>query len=242
VKVPATAMVLAAGLGTRMRPLTLDRPKALVELAGKTLIEHMLDRLAEAGVERAVVNLHAFADLLESRLKARREGPQVIFSDERAALLETGGGVKAARPLLGEDPILIANIDSVWTGGEGALRRLCAGFTPGAMQARLLLAPTAGSIGFDGPGDFFLEADGRLRPRRSDPDAKTAPFAYVGVHVADPQPIYASPLASFSLFPIWAAAAAQGRLYGETLDGGWMHVGDPAARAAAETRLAPERA
>jgi MurNAc alpha-1-phosphate uridylyltransferase len=231
-------MVLAAGLGLRMRPLTNDRPKALVEVGGRALIDHMLGRLAEAGVAEAVVNVHAFADGLEGHLGARKGPPRVIVSDERDALLETGGGVKKARPLLGEGPIFIGNVDSVWISrGAPALVRLGAAFDPGAMGALLLLTPTAAALGFDGPGDFFMDAEGRLTPRRGR-GFESAPFAYCGVHVADPQPIYACGSARFGLFPLWAEMAAAGRLYGQVLDGDWMHVGDPLARDAAEARLA----
>ena len=146
--VPHTAMVLAAGLGTRMRPLTNDRPKALVEVGGKVLIDHMLDRLADAGVQRAVVNVHAFADRLIAHLQARSHGPEIAISDEREhpLPLETGGGIKAARDALGDAPILVANIDSVWLeDGEPpaqAIRALCNGFDPAAATARLMLVPS----------------------------------------------------------------------------------------------------
>ena len=171
--VPKTAMVLAAGLGTRMRPLTDDRPKALVEVGGKALIDHMLDRLAEAGVERVVVNLHAFADRLIAHLKARTDGIGIAISDERAhpRPLETGGGVKFARALLPETPILVANIDSVWIeDGEppaSAIQRLCEGYDPARMAARLMLARMERTSGFDGAGDFKMEADGALVPAAS---------------------------------------------------------------------------
>ena len=161
--IPVTAMVLAAGLGTRMRPLTDDRPKALVEVAGRALIDHVLDRLADAGVERAVVNVHWFAERLERHLAARGRGPAIAISDERAQLLETGGGLKKAAPLLGPDPVFVANIDSVWTDngreGNSALNQLARLWNPSTMDAALLLARREGSIGFEGDGDFFL-ADG----------------------------------------------------------------------------------
>lgn len=233
-----TAMVLAAGLGTRMRPLTDDRPKALVEVDGRALVDHMLDRLAEGGVTRAVVNLHAFADRLETHLRARRSAPALAFSDERAAPLETGGGIRHARPLLGDDPILVANIDSVWIEtGRPAVAELRARFDPERMDALLLLTPTDSAMGFDGPGDFHMDTDGRLTPRRVAGTA-TAPFAYIGVHATRPDAIYAHPPGKFSLMPdIWGAMAAAGRLHGVVLEGQWMHVGDPAARDAAEARL-----
>ncbi len=235
---PAGAMVLAAGLGTRLRPLTLDRPKALVAVGGRPLIDHMLDRLAEGGVTRAVVNVHAFADALEAHLAARAGPPEIRISDERTAPLETGGGVKKARPLLGDAPLFVANIDSVWTSsGPSAVGRLGEAFDPARMDALLLLTPTGEALGFDGPGDFFLDDDGRLTPRRAT-GASGAPFAYCGVHVANPAKIYACPEVRFGLYPLWADMAAAGRLYGQVLDGAWMHVGDPLALRAAEERLA----
>jgi MurNAc alpha-1-phosphate uridylyltransferase len=233
--VPTTAMVLAAGLGTRMRPLTNDRPKALVDLAGRSLIDHVLDRLAEAGVDRAVVNVHWFADRLEAHLAARGRGPVIVISDERAELLETGGGLKKAAPLLGPEPVFVANIDSVWTDRGDALGDLARLWDPARMDAVLLLARREGSIGFEGGGDFFLGDDGRLTFRGNAPEA---PFAYMGVHITRPGYANAGPDGPFSLSPLWRASAAAGRLYGCVLDGDWMHVGDPQARDAAEAKLA----
>lgn len=241
--VPETAMVLAAGLGTRMRPLTDDRPKALVEVGGRTLIDHMLDRLAEAGVKRAVVNVHAFADRLVKHLDQRRSGPAIMISDERGhpLPLETGGGLKHARETLGEAPILVVNIDSVWREpGEPpahAIRDLCSAFDPARETARLMLARMERTSGFDGPGDFFVEAGDRLVPRRV-VGAPSAPFNYMGVHLVDPRPVYAHGETAFGLFPLWAAWAAEGRLAGQLMDGDWMHVGDPEALRTAEARLA----
>ena len=236
---PKTAMVLAAGLGTRMRPLTDDRPKALVEVAGRALIDHVLDRLADAGVERAVVNVHWFADRLERHLAGRGRGPDIVISDERAELLETGGGLKKAGPLLGPDPAFVANIDSVWTDngreGNSALNQLARLWNPSIMDAALLLARREGSIGFEGNGDVFLADDGRLTFRG---DAPEAPFAYMGVHICRPDYVAAGPEGPFSLSGLWRRSAAAGRLYGCLLDGDWMHVGDPGARDEAEARLA----
>jgi MurNAc alpha-1-phosphate uridylyltransferase len=236
-------MVLAAGLGTRMRPLTDDRPKALVEVGGRALIDHVLDRLAEAGVERAVVNVHWFADRLEAHLKGR-ERPAIAISDERAELLETGGGLKLARPLLGDDPIWVANIDSVWTApahlqGVDALHRLAELWDPERMDAALLLAQREQSIGFEGRGDVFLAEDGRLTFRG---DAPSAPYAYMGVHIAKPGLVDDGPDGPFSLTQIWRRLADEGRLFGAVLDGFWMHVGDPASRDQAEARLRADAA
>lgn len=232
---PATAMVLAAGLGTRMRPLTDDRPKALVEVGGRALIDHVLDRLVQAGVERAVVNVHAFADRLEAHLR-RRTDMEILISDERAALMETGGGLKQARALLGDAPILVANIDSVWTeGGTPTLTRLIQAFDPARMDDLLLLVPVENSLGFGGPGDFFIAPEGALAHRGG---AERAPLAYMGVHMLDPRIIDTWPAGPHGVFPHWMAMAACGRLHGVVADAVWMHVGDPAARDAADARLA----
>ena len=232
---PSTAMVLAAGLGTRMRPLTDDRPKALVEVAGKPLIDHMLDRLADAGARTAAVNVHYFADRLEDHL-SRRAHPRILISDERDQLLETGGGMKKARALLGEEPIWAANIDSVWTeGSTPALTALAHAWDPRRMDACLLLAPLERTLGFDGKGDFFLGEDGQLSHRG---DRPAAPYAYIGVQIIKPQAVDDGPEGPFSLFGVWMRMIAQGRLYGVALDGFWMHVGDPGAVRAAEAKLA----
>jgi len=236
---PTTAMVLAAGLGTRMRPLTDDRPKALVEVAGRALIDHVLRRLGESGVQRAVVNVHWFAERLESHLRARADGPEIVISDERAELLETGGGLKKAAPLLGAEPVFVANIDSVWTDngapGDTALNQLARLWNPSIMDAALLLAQRENAIGFEGGGDFFLGDDGRLTFRG---EAASAPFAYMGVHICRPDYVADGPEGPFSLSGFWRRSAAAGRLYGCVLDGDWMHVGDPEARDAAEAKLA----
>ena len=232
---PKTAMVLAAGLGTRMRPLTDDRPKALVEVGGRALIDHVLDRLAEAGVERAVVNVHWFAERLEGHLAARARGPEIIISDERTELLETGGGLKKAAPLLGHEPVFVANIDSVWIDRGDALNQLARLWNPSIMDAALLLATREGAIGFEGDGDFFLADDGRLTFRGEE---WSAPFAYMGVHITRPDYAAAGPDGPFSLSGLWRESARAGRLFGCVLDGDWMHVGDPQARDEAEARLA----
>ena len=232
---PQTAMVLAAGLGTRMRPLTADRPKALVEVGGRALIDHMLDRLAQAGVERAIVNVHAFADRLEAHLAQRPGAPVITISDERAELLDTGGGLKAAAPLLGDEPIVTANIDAVWIErGRPALEALAAAFDPSQADACLLLTRTQSALGLDGPGDVFMSADGRLSFRG---EAARAPYAFCGVQLFKPGLAAAEPDRVFSTSRIWRRLAAQGRLTGVELEGEWMHVGDPTARDAAEARL-----
>lgn len=229
---PDTAMVLAAGLGTRMRPLTDDRPKALVEVAGRTLIDHVLDRLVQVGVKRAVVNVHAFADRLEAHLGSRTD-LDIVISDERAELLETGGGLKKARPLLGHAPILVANIDSVWTD-DAALGRLVAAWDPDRVDDLLMTIPLEQTIGFDGPGDFSISPEGQLTHRGA---AASAPLAYMGVHMISPRTIEGWPEGRHSAFQHWMAMAGRGRLHGVSVDGVWMHVGDPTARDAAEARI-----
>jgi N-acetyl-alpha-D-muramate 1-phosphate uridylyltransferase len=231
---PTVAMVMAAGLGKRMRPLTDHRPKALIEVGGRALIDHMLDRLEAAGVTRAVVNVHAFADQLEDHL-ARRRSPEILISDERAMLLETGGGLKRARAMLGEAPIWVANSDYVWVEGrDDALGMVAYAWDPARMDACVIVVPKARTLGFDTPGDFFREASGALTHRGAHAEA---PLHCFGVQILDPQRVYEVADETFSLFRVWEAAQARGRLFGVVPDGYWMQVGDPAALAAAEARL-----
>lgn len=232
---PKTAMVLAAGLGTRMRPLTNERPKALVPVAGKPLIDHVLDRLVAAGVETAVVNVHHFADQMEAHL-ARRTDLKVLISDERAALLDSGGGIQAARPLLGEAPVFVANIDSLWVeGARPALETLKAAWDPQAMDLCLLLVPRGQGLGFEGPQGFFRDEAGRLTHSTA-PEPPT-PFANIGFGIMKPQILDGEGHGAFSIVPVWHRLQMRGRLFGAVMDGYWMHVGDPAAREAAEARL-----
>lgn len=232
---PTTAMVLAAGLGTRMRPLTDTLPKALVPVAGKPLIDHVLDRLKAAGIERAVVNVHHYADQVEAHLKGRRD-LEVLISDERAGLLDSGGGIRHAADKLGRDPILLTNIDSLWIEGETpALETLKRAWDPEKMDLLLLLVPRGHGIGFEGPEGFFMDAAGRLT-HSTDPDVVT-PFANIGFGIMKPQVLDAEPAGAFRIQPVWHRLQAQGRLYGAVMDAFWMHVGDPEARDAAEQRL-----
>ena len=231
---PKVAMVLAAGLGRRMAPLTDEGPKALIEVGGRALIDHALDRLAAAGVTRAVVNVHAFADRIEAHLKGRRD-LEIVISDERAQLLETGGGVKRARPWLGEEPIWAANSDYVWTEeGTAPLDLLAGAWDARRMDACVIVVPKARTLGFDTPGDFFMAADGALTHRGAE---AAAPLHCFGVQTLDPTRVYARPQARFSLLEVWLAAAEEHRLFGVTPGGQWMQVGDPAALAAARARL-----
>ncbi len=235
---PKIAMVLAAGLGTRMRPLTDDRPKALVEVGGKALIDHMLDRLAAAGVETAVVNVHYFADRLEAHLAARMAEnplPRIVISDERPQALETGGGVKHALPLLGDAPVWVANIDSIWLEDASAIDAVAHAWNPATMDVCLMLASTTESLGFHDTGDVFLGDDGAVRFKEP---GEIAPLVYVGVHICKPQVVADGPEGPFSLLPIWKALARDHRVHGVAPAGVWMHVGDPGARDVAEARLA----
>jgi len=231
---PPCAMVLAAGLGTRMRPLTDTMPKPLVRVAGKPLIDHVLDRLADAGIEKAVVNVHHFADQV-SRHLARRTLPRIVISDERGLLLGTGGGIRKALPELGDGPFFHINSDTIWIDGvKPNLARLAKAFDPAAMDALLLLSPTAGSIGYAGRGDFAMAQDGRLT-RRGELDV--APFVYAGAAILLPSLFAHAPKGEFPLTEIFERAAEKGRLFGLRLEGLWMHVGTPDAIADAEAAI-----
>ena len=231
---PKTAMVLAAGFGTRMRPLTDRMPKPLVSVAGKTLLDHVLDRLTEAGVERAVVNVHHFAEQMIDHLESRND-PRIVISDERGLLLDTGGGVLKALPELGEAPFFHLNADTIWIDGvKPNLARLAEAFDAARMDALLLLAPTAGSVGYAGRGDFSMASDGRLRKRA---EREVAPFVYAGAAILTPALFAGSPPGAFSLTRLFERAADAGRLHGLRLEGLWMHVGTPDAIAAAEAAI-----
>ena len=227
-------MVLSAGLGTRMRPLTKRMPKPLVEVGGKALIDHVLDRLADAGVERAVVNVHHFAEQIERHLAARAK-PQIVISDERGLLLGTGGAVVKALPELGGAPFFHINSDTIWIDGvQPNLTRLADTFDPTAMDALLLLAPTTGSIGYAGRGDFAFAPDGRLRRRA---EREVAPFVYAGAAILAPALFAGAPKGEFPLTDLFDRAALAGRLHGLRLEGLWMHVGTPDAIALAEKTI-----
>ncbi|MFY9640143.1 MAG: nucleotidyltransferase family protein [Rhodomicrobium sp.] len=229
-----TAMVLAAGLGTRMRPLTDRVPKPLITLGGRLLLDHVLDRLAAAGVERAAVNVHHFADQIEAHLKTRA-APEIVISDEREAILETGGGVLKALPLFGGDPFMVHNSDSVWTEGTRSnLRLVMDAWQPERMSALLLLARRDSSIGYEGRGDFSLDASGRLTRRRA---GEEEPYVFAGVSILKPELFDGVTERAFSLNKIFDRAIAEHGLYGVTLDGTWMHVGTPQALIEAESHL-----
>lgn len=234
VAVPDHAMVLAAGLGTRMRPASAELPKPLVRVAGKALIDHVLDKLAAAGVTTAVVNVHYLADKIEQHL-ASRHLPRIVISDERRQLLGTGGGLVKALPRLGAAPFFHVNSDTLWIDGAAPnLVRLAEAFDTATMDALLLLAPVAGSIGYDGRGDFAMDPDGQLR-RRS--ENEVLPFVYAGVALLSPALFANPPDGEFPLTVLFDRAAAARRLAGLRLEGVWMHVGTPEAIAAAEAAI-----
>lgn len=227
-------MVLAAGLGTRMRPLTDTRPKALIEVAGRPLIDHALDRVAAAGIGTAVVNLHYLADMLRAHLAGRRR-PRVVFSEERPQLLETGGGIVQALPLLGPAPFVVLNSDAVW-GGTDPLGPLLAAWDPARMDALLLLVARGAARGYSRPGDFFLDVEGG-RPRRRGAAAE-APLVYTGAQMLHPRAFADAPAGAFSLNLIWDRLLGAGRLAAVVHHGPWVDVGTPAGIALAEAVVA----
>jgi MurNAc alpha-1-phosphate uridylyltransferase len=232
---PRNAMVLAAGLGKRMRPITDTLPKPLVSVGGRRLIDYALDRLAEAGVEHAVVNVHYLADQIEAAV-ARRARPRITVSDERGLLLETGGGVKRALGLLGSAPFFVFNSDSCWIeGSQPNLPAMAAAWDPARMDVLLLVAPMATSIGMEGRGDFHMASDGRLRRRAED---ETAAYAYAGVAIWKQEMFADTPEGAWSLNLLFDRASARGRLLGHVLDGTWLHIGTPQALADAEAAMA----
>lgn len=220
-----TAMVMAAGLGKRMRPLTATQPKPLVRVAGRPLIDHTLDRLAEAGVRRAVVNVHYLADALEAHL-APRNRPAITISDERPELLETGGGMIKALPYL-PDPFFCLNSDNIWLDGpRNAFRELSERWNPAEMDALLLVVPHARAANFDGKGDFHLDAMGRITRRKS---GRIAPFIYTGIQIVSHRLLRDAPEGKFGTMLLWERAIAEGRLYGLPFTGLWFEVGTPQA-------------
>lgn len=234
--VPETAMVMAAGLGKRMRPLTATRPKPLVEVAGKPLIDHVLDRLVAAGIGRVVVNVHYLADALEAHLVANARGIEIIVSDERGRLMETGGGLAQARDLLGDAPILVVNSDNLWVDGPvDAIRLLASRWDDAIMDALLLMVPLARAHNHGGQGDFYLASDGRIIGRRK--PGRVAPFAYTGVQIVHPRLIADWPEGPFSTMVFWERAIAAGRAYGQVHQGLWFDVGTPAAIPRTEAML-----
>jgi N-acetyl-alpha-D-muramate 1-phosphate uridylyltransferase len=228
---PTKAMVLAAGLGVRMRPLTDRMPKPLVPVAGRPLLDHVLDKLGDAGVTEAVVNVHYLPDQIIEHV-ATRKRPRVIISDERDLVLGTGGAIVRALPLLGSAPFFHVNADTMWIDGvRPNLARLAEAFDPGRMDILLLMAPTTSSIGYGGRGDYGMLADGALRKRR---EHQVVPFVYAGAAIMSPSLFADAPKGEFSLTKTFDRANEQERLFGLRLDGVWMHVGTPDAVNAAE--------
>jgi MurNAc alpha-1-phosphate uridylyltransferase len=231
---PKRAMVLAAGLGTRMRAFNGTVPKPLVQVCGKALVDYVLDRLAEQGVERAVVNVHHLADQIERHL-APRQRPEIVISDERDELLGTAGGVIKAFSQLGDDPFFHVNSDTIWIDAtKSNLAALAEVFDQRRMDALLLVAETASSIGYSGAGDFTMASDGRLTRRRED---EIAPFVYAGAAILTREFFSGVPSGPSSMSPLFGRAALAGRLYGVPLEGVWMHVGTPEAVKAAESAM-----
>ncbi|WP_375284926.1 nucleotidyltransferase family protein [Sphingobium yanoikuyae] len=230
-----TAMLMAAGLGKRMRPLTATRPKPLVKVAGKALMDHALDRLAAGGIKTVVVNVHYLADTVEAHLKTRKD-MDFRISDERAKLLETGGGLIHARPLLGDKPFICANSDNLWIDGPaetlGVMQRL---WDSERMDALLLLVPLARANCHSGPGDFHMDANGRLTRRKI---AHVAPFVFTGVQILSPRLLVDPPADVFSTNIFWNRAIAAGRLYGAVHQGLWFDVGTPQAIPVVESMIA----
>ncbi|UIP05978.1 nucleotidyltransferase family protein [Erythrobacter sp. SDW2] len=228
-----TAMVMAAGMGKRMRPLTASQPKPMVRVAGKPLIDHTLDRLAEAGVAKAVVNVHYLADALEAHLAPRR-APVITISDERAELMETGGGMIKALPHL-PDPFFCLNSDNIWLDGpRNAFRELSDRWDPETMDALLLVVPHARAVNFDGMGDFHLDPMGRITRRKS---GRIAPFIYTGIQIVSHRLLRDAPTGKFGTMLLWDRAIGEGRLYGLPFTGLWFEVGAPQAIRPTETML-----
>jgi len=235
-KEPVTrAMIMAAGLGTRMRPLTLDRPKPLVEVRGKALIDHAIDRLVQAGATMIVVNVHYQAEKLKAHLGKRRD-VEIRLSEENDVLLGTGGGIVKALPNFEGQPFFVHNSDSIWVEGIGhALDRMQTVWNPDEMDALLLLASMVTALGFEGTGDFNLDAEGRVSRVA---EQRMSPFAYPGVQIVHPRIFDDAPKGAFSMNLLWDRAIEKGRLYGMRLDGVWMHVGTADAVKEAEDFLA----
>lgn len=233
-KRPSRAFVLAAGKGERMRPLTETRPKPLVPVAGTPLIDQVLDRLADARIEEAIVNVHYLADQIKDHLQ-KRTHPKITISDERGELLDTGGGVAKALPKLGDAPFLIHNSNSIWIEGMGSnLDRLIDTWDGRTMDSLMLVAPIATSIGYDGAGDFQMDATGRLTRQTG---GRLVPFVFAGVSIAHPRLFEDAPKGAFSLNTLWNRAIEKQRLFGVRLEGIWMHVGTPRAIAEAENAI-----
>lgn len=226
-EVPKTAMVMAAGLGKRMRPLTATRPKPLIEVAGRPLLDHVLERLKTAGVEKVVVNVHYLPDALEAHLSKKANGLEVVISDERKLLLETGGGMVQAAPLIDVDPFLVVNSDNLWVDGPAdTLKLLASHWDSQRMDALLLLVPQARAQNNRGMGDFHMDRLGRLRRRER---SRVAPFVYTGIQMVSKRLLEDAPEGPFSTNILWDRAIEAGRCFGAVHQGLWFDVGTPAA-------------
>lgn len=229
---PRNAMILAAGMGKRMRPITATTPKPLIEVNGQSLIDHGMDKLVEAGIKRCVVNVHYLADLVEAHV-SRRKDLEIAVSDERDELLETGGGIKKALPLLGDEPFVQLNADtSYWIEGvKPNLEHMIDAWDDSRMDILLLIAETVKSVGYGGRGDFDMDRDGRLTRRI---EKSVTPFAYAGAAIIHPRLFEGAPDGAFSMNVLFDKAIEEGRLYGIQMEGIWLHIGTPEAITAAE--------
>lgn len=229
-----TAMILAGGLGLRMRPLTLTRPKPLIEVCGKALIDYGLDKLREAGVEKAVVNVHHHPEQIEAWAR-RQSSPRIEISDERDLLLDTGGGIVHALPKLGKLPFFVLNSDSFWTDqGKPALARLSETWDSAIMDCLLLVCPFENTVGYSGKGDFVMASDGRLKRLSQD---NSGGLVYIGAYLMHPRILADALGGKFSMNLLWNKLIEQGRLFGVVHKGLWMHVGTPDAIALAEAAM-----
>lgn len=236
VEVPKTAMVMAAGKGTRMRPLTATRPKPLVEVAGTTLLDHVLDHLRTAGVQRVVVNVHYFADALEAHLESKAGDLEVLISDERGLLLETGGGLIKAKELIRDDPFLCVNTDNIWVDGPvNGIKLLASHWDDARMDVLMLLVPLARAHNHNGRGDFHMDGWGRLSRRKP---GRVAPYVWTGIQMLSQRLLVDPPAESFSTNVFWDRAIAEGRCYGVVHQGLWFDVGTPPAIPKTEAMLA----
>jgi N-acetyl-alpha-D-muramate 1-phosphate uridylyltransferase len=232
---PNTAMIMAAGKGTRMMPLTADRPKPMVEVAGTRLIDHVLNHLRDAGIGKIVVNVHYMADKMEGHLRDCAQDFEVTISDERALLLDTGGGLVQANPLIDESPFFCINADNYWTDGQtNALRQLTAAWDAKRMDVLMLLVPFKHANNTQGQGDFHLDDEGRLSRRKGD---APAPYVWTGIQIISKNLIVDPPELVFSTNIFWDRAIADERCFGAVHDGTWFDVGYPAAIAMTETKL-----
>ena len=234
-EVPATAMFMAAGLGKRMRPLTATRPKPLIEVGGKALLDHVLEKLRTAGVKKVVVNVHYLPEALEAHLTSRDHGLEVVISDERDLLLETGGGLVKAAPLIDSDPFLAVNSDNLWIDGPAdTIKLLASQWDDSKMDALLLLVPQAAALNHKGQGDFHMDRGGRLRRRER---SHVAPFVFTGIQMVSKRLLRDAPEGPFSTNILWDRAMEEGRCFGAVHQGLWFDVGTPQSIQQTETAL-----